>query len=353
MKNFKYGKYEINIDEAATREYYACQEIEDNQSNRNFQKYVAEQMTNEEKAFFESLCIDLEKLDVDCGYLTLQKKWACNIEAYIIGDFLSYPTSKAVTLDDVQEQGVEILENRENYDFTIGNFTIHINTPETWLAGDDMPSNTVDIEISSEILPWLLEEKCEEKEKRECPELLNKIHLLLLNISSIPFRIKEKRQTDEKMNIELEKLKSKYNIDYKVLNGKSTLKYKKMWVNHILSDDIDEETRQKAYDICVKNKEYNTYLWHIFSFNMAESADNPAEEFSTIEIDDCTLVFDSYRQIAVKLSNAGKLKEEDIVSFCKNVSGWCDFVITADDFSWAYSRTHEDGWCGPYLYQKK
>ena len=47
-----------------------------------------------------------------------------------------------------------------------------------------------------------------------------------------------------------------------------------------------------------------------------------------------------------------KICEGDIVEFCKNIAGWSDFVITADNFSWTYSRTHEDGRCGPYFYKK-
>ena len=56
----------------------------------------------------------------------------------------------------------------------------------------------------------------------------------------------------------------------------------------------------------------------------------------------------------VKIKNCKDLDEQDIIDLCKSVSDWgcCDFVVTADDFSWAYSRTHEDGWCGPYFYRK-
>lgn len=353
MKKFKRGEFEINIDEIATKQYFENAELRDTQFNKNFQKYAAEEMTDEEKIFFDSICVNLKKLDLNWGYLTLEKKWACDIDAYVIGDFVSYPETKVITIDDVAEQGFDILENRKNNDFTVGNFIVKIYTPNQWVPGSDMPENTIDIRICSTELPWLLDEKCEDREKRELPQFLIKIQNFLFDIRRFTDRLKDKRITEEKLNKELEKLKNDYDIGYKILTARATRKYRKAWINRWLPRNITKDERKEAYRGCYKDGSTEQYLWNIFGFGYIESAENASEAFGKIQIENCMLVFASYRPIAVKLTGAGKLSEDDVISFCKNVSGWCDFVITADDFSWVYSRTHEDGWCGPYFYQNQ
>lgn len=157
---------------------------------------------------------------------------------------------------------------------------------------------------------------------------------------------------NKKLIEELKKLKENIGIDSEILGDKEIKDYKRIWVNTILPKNTDKETREKALKLCVNSKKYNTYLWHIFSFDIIKSIDNPTEAFNKTEKNDCTLVLESCNHTCVKLKNAKNLTEQDIINLCNNVAGWCDFVITADDFSWTYSRTHEDGWCGPYFYRK-
>ncbi|MDE5670962.1 MAG: hypothetical protein K2I14_05835, partial [Eubacterium sp.] len=132
MAMFEYGKYTIDIDEEKTEKYFEETEINDCKGFRNFQKYVDEMMSDEERAFFESLHINLSKVDYCYGSLDKAKKWHCNIQTYIIGEFLFYPETASVTLDEVREEGIEILENNKTNVINIGNFYIHIHTPEIY-----------------------------------------------------------------------------------------------------------------------------------------------------------------------------------------------------------------------------
>ena len=353
MAIFEYGKYKIDIDEEATEKYFEEAEINDCKGLRNFQKYVSEMMSDEEKAFFEALHINLSKVDYCYGSLNKAKKWYCNIQTYIIGEFLSYPQTAYVTLAEVKEQGIEFLENNQSNIISVGNFHIHISTPEEYDNSCDDYENSIYIEFNLENIPWLLKEKCDEK---EISKLRASFEYYLLNairfIPNILRRRKESKMEHKKLIEELELLKSNIGVEYEILNDKETKKYRKEWVDHILPESASEETRAVAYENCLPNKKFNTFLWHIFSFDLVKTIENPTEEFKKLRKRDCTLIFEANKFFTVKLKNAENLAEQDIIDLCNRVSGWCDFVITADDYLWAYSRTHEDGWCGPYFYRK-
>ncbi|MCM1115036.1 MAG: DUF4275 family protein [Clostridium sp.] len=150
---------------------------------------------------------------------------------------------------------------------------------------------------------------------------------------------------------ELENLKINLGINFEVLSDEETKEYQRLWVNTILPKNSNKETRQRALNICVSSGKCNKYLWHIFSYDIIKSSDNPTEEFNKANKNNCVLVFQDNKFIAVKLTNAKRLTEQNIIHLCNTTAGWCDFVITADDFSWTYARTHEDGWLGPYFYR--
>ena len=153
----------------------------------------------------------------------------------------------------------------------------------------------------------------------------------------------------EKLIKELEYLKSNTGLRYEILSDKETKEYKKLWIDNILPKNASASVKEEAYHVCT---DYGDYLWHLFGFELVDTLENPTEEFNKLRKKNCTLVFEANKNFAVKLKNAEKLDEQSIIDLCNHVAGWCDFVITADDFSWAYSRTHEDGLCGPYFYRK-
>ena len=60
---FEYGNWKIIIDEEKTKEYYASLPLQDNQSNNNFQLNV--KSSDEAMRFFNALCVDLSKLEIN------------------------------------------------------------------------------------------------------------------------------------------------------------------------------------------------------------------------------------------------------------------------------------------------
>ncbi len=354
MAVFECGEYKIDIDEEQTKKYFEDIEISDCQGMRNFQKYVSEMISDDEKAFFDSLHINLSKVEFCYGELLKNKKYSCNLQTYIIGDFLSYPDTDFVTTDEVREQGFEILENIESNDINVGNFKVHIYTPEEYDNVSDDYENSIYVEFDVNDIPWLLNEKCKDKEKSQFIESLE--NLLLCSIHFIPnmiYTYKERKAQQRKLIEELENLKAKRFLDYEILNNKEMKKYKKLFVDTILTKIVDETTREEAYKFCLPHKKYDTYLWHIFNFDLVKSLDNPTKEFEKIRKNNCTLMLESCNHTCVNIKNSENLTEQDIIDLCNNVAEWCDFIITAEDFSWTYSRTHEDGWCGPYFYRKE
>ena len=176
MKVFKYKKFEILIDEEKTAQYYANFEVEQNQKNRNFQKYAEEKMTDEERKIFASLSIDPEKISVEYALYSKKEKWTAIINTTITGEFVSYPEFDLITLDDVAEKGIEILDDIESNDIIAGHFKFHICTPDNPFDNTDDNQNEIKISISVNGLPWLLDEKCDHilKKKSRFIKLLGK-----------------------------------------------------------------------------------------------------------------------------------------------------------------------------------
>ena len=134
---FKRGKWQIEIDEEKTKEYYASLPVSNTQSARNFKKNI-ELFTKEEREFFDAFCIDLNKLDIE-GSLTvspvLQKKreWDLYADIFYYGKILSAPSIEdIITIDDVAENGIEILDERDDSVVTVGRFEFEIQNPEDW-----------------------------------------------------------------------------------------------------------------------------------------------------------------------------------------------------------------------------
>ena len=355
MAIFEYGKYKIDIDEEKTKQLYDKEKIDDTQDNRNFQKYVAEMMSDEEKAFFKSLYIDPSKINISGGWLEKNKTWKCfAYNKYIVGEFLSYPKIDFEALDEATENDVAILNYMEEKFITVGNFCVNLLTP------NDLPQtseNSIYLNIIAKNLPWLLKERCKNNHKRKvCWDFFGRLcsHLRFLQyISSEIAKRKNSKIDHKKLLEELELLKANINIEYEILSDKETKEYQKLWVDSILPENASEEVRKEAYDNCLPHKKYCTHLWHLFSFELVETMENPTEEFNKLQKRNCTLIFEANKFFTVKLNNAEDLDDQDIIDLCNHIAGYCDFVITAEDFSWAYSRTHEDGWCGPYFYKKK
>lgn len=360
MKVFKHKEFEILIDEAKTAEYFTKSEIEQKQENRNFEKYVEGKMTDEEREFFASLSIDPTRINIEYAGYSKKENWNARINTVIIGEFISYPDSVFVTLDDVAENGIEILDGVEDNDIIIGHFQFHIYTPDEQFDDTNNNPNEIKISISVKDLPWLLDEKCDHsfKDPSKITMLLKghfpKLTMLFLKMKRfIPYmlyRFRQSKNLKKALADEICRLKEQFDIDGVALKDNEVLDYKKQWVAAFLPFDADEKSRKDSYESCIGK---GRFLWHLFSCKIIDSEENPTEKFEAVSKNNCVLIFETdIKDMAVKLSNAQHIKEKDIIGFCENIVGWSDFVITADDFSWTYSRTHEDGWRGPYFYKK-
>lgn len=348
---FKRGKWQIEIDEEKTREYYASLPLSNTQSAHNFKKNI-EFFTKEEREFFDTFCIDLNKLDVE-GSLTVspilhkKREWDCYADIFYYGKVLSAPSIEdIITIDDVAENGVEILEEREDLVITVGRFEFEIENPEDWEPGDDCPEGALYISMSSVgEFEWLLDEKCEDIYKENIPILSDikwGLHRLFFG------RANEKR---EKRRC-TETIKNYFNglgITLTPMTHKQMLDYKKEWVSNY-SDNPEIVAH------ALPSRKEHTLLWHIFSF----------EEGKAIEGDEAQICFDNVIKMnaviyiddidtAFVAENIERLTSEEIEKMCSdddNDLGFIDIVITADDFSWTFCRTHEVDWFGPYFYKK-
>lgn len=346
---FKYGKWEIEIDEEKTREYYASLSLENTQSNRNFQKNI-DCFSEEERAFFDSLCVDLTKIDVEGSLLVstyLKKKlhWGCNADVFVWGKIVYSPNVSIITINDVAENGLEILEDRETGEIKIGRFEFEINDPEEWESGEDCPEGAIYISMNYAELDWLLDEKCDNIET-EGMSIFTKIKWTLHNL----FLGKIEKKKDNKKGAEnVIKYFNETEIAITQKPQNQVLAYKKEWVCNYTN--IPETAKAS-----LPSRKMHNLLWHVFSFEDGKEVEGDEAQalYDKADRNNVMIYIDDFDAL-FEASNANKLTSAEIEKLCTceeyefyNL----DVIITARDFSWTYCRTHESGWCGPYFYHK-
>ena len=156
-------------------------------------------------------------------------------------------------------------------------------------------------------------------------------------------RIKNKRQQAaclKASRAEFMQLFEALNIEVMPLSKREIRKYKKEWVVRFAPTDAKQKEITK---LCLTSTKYNTFLWHIFSFEFLNcETDAKAEElFDKQEKSHCMIV-SNVDDLAFALKNADHLKSKLLEQFV-------DVTITSSDFTWTYTKTHEDQ-CGPYFY---
>lgn len=108
MNIVRYGEWEIAVDREKTKEYYQRYVVNENQANRNFLKYC-EQLSEEEKRFFESFAILPACYATDC--LEETNAYICEGYYLVCGKYLHYPEDKVLTLEDALAALEELFEN--------------------------------------------------------------------------------------------------------------------------------------------------------------------------------------------------------------------------------------------------
>ena len=91
---------------------------------------------------------------------------------------------------------------------------------------------------------------------------------------------------------------------------------------------------------------YGNLLWHLFTWGEVNclKGEEAKKVFDELQYDEAIRFYDGYAGHIEKAAVIGKLSAKQVEKDRE-----CDVYIVAEDFSWTYVRTHEDGWCGPYL----
>lgn len=351
MAIFEYDGYKIDIDEEATKKYLARNKSEIKPEYINLIEYTRRIMTKAEKAYFDFLPFDISSLELTDSYVH-DNKWDGFFCTYVIGEFLAYTNHDCAICDNAFKNGI----NEEDIDFETDwkHFYSYIVSPEKTNYESYESKKLIFVYFSVFNIPWLLNEKGECRKEPKFVSLLKwRFTEFRDYVSRQKALVKEYRMSEKNLKTELKKLKVKYGLSYKILYDKDVLSYKEQWIDKILPANVGKSVRDEAYNVCISSRNHEVYLWHIFSYEFLDSEDNAIEKFEKLKKNNCTIVFNSENNFAVEFRNAGRLTDSDLRNLCKNSVGWCDFVITADDFSWVYSRTHEEKMClGPYFYRK-
>lgn len=340
MKIVKCANCIIEVDIEKTKEYYRNFKVLDTQGNRNYQKYC-ETMSAEEREFFDTFGVDPVCCNVVHFGISRKKTLCCDGEYVICGRYLEYPKMEWILLDDFVANGLET--DNPTSDTIVGGFWFSFKDKEEgWESEDpdesyvEIPEGFIKFSFEYEKLPWLLKEKCEEKEWE--PPRFWEIHRKLKD------KIDEKRDLIEleKETAEwIENLFDENSIKAERLTKKETDKFKRCWIEAFAPEDSN---KKEIKENCYKNRLYSTYLWHLFSFEYVKAQEEKADDLYNEQDKTCCYVLSSCEDLAYRVENAEKLDADFFEEFE-------DVVITASDFSWTYAKTHEDH-LGPYFYKR-
>lgn len=153
---------------------------------------------------------------------------------------------------------------------------------------------------------------------------------------------KGRKEGAEETKRELESVFRKLSISFVPLTEKEIKTYRKNWLKAYAPADL---SMRKLWKTCFQHRGSSGFLWHIFSFEILECEEGEKADklFETSDKSNCVFV-SNLNDIAYKLEQAEALNREVLGEFC-------DWTFTAADFSWTYSKTHEDC-CGPYFYRR-
>lgn len=348
MKTVNCANCVIELDVEKTKEFYRNFNVADTQANRNYQKYC-ENMSGEERAFFDALGLDPAKCNVVHFGITRKKTVCCDGEYVLFGKYIEYPQTEPMILEDFVENDFEFDGPTPNE--YVGGFMFRFrDKEEDWEAEDPdesyvaVPDGFIKFCFEYNELPWLLKEKCETKEY-ESPRFWE-IHKILKE------KAEEKRDYENRVKEtadEFEKIFAEHSIKAELLTKKQTAQFKKKWVDSFALEGADKKA---IINNCIKGRLKNgirvmkctPFLWHLFSFEYVSAEEEGAKELYNEQSEDEIFIFSSRENLAYKLRSA-KVVDADFLEQFEDV------VITAQDFSWTYAKTHEEN-LGPYFYKR-
>ena len=91
---------------------------------------------------------------------------------------------------------------------------------------------------------------------------------------------------------------------------------------------------------------YGNHLWHLFTWGEVPclQGDDARKAFDDLQYEKAIRFYDGYAGHIEKVSEIEKISAKEVDKDRES-----DVYIVAEDFSWTYVRTHEEGWCGPYF----
>ncbi|MBR6562742.1 MAG: DUF4275 family protein [Clostridia bacterium] len=315
MKTVKCGKFEIAIDTEQTNKYYHEFNPNNNQANRNFREYC-KNLGPEEIEFFSSLgiipeCCNVEPFWIENGILLVSGFYL------ICGEFIEVS-------DETPETHIERMLNPMFY---VGDFSF-------CFLGDKLLSNLYPYDIPAGFIclrftantKWMLNEK----------PLYDYGHYIT----------ETRKKIAENTNRTKEKYKALFSdigAQYRELRADEIDAYRSSWISQYASEN---EAIDELELLC------NVRLWHIFSFDRVtgySEHDAADSAFDDINKESCVFMTNDLNVYAFELKNAHKLTS----SALRGIDKYSDYTVTAFDFSWTYSKTHEEEMqIGPYFYKK-
>ncbi len=336
MRTVQYGEFEISVDIEKTREYYRNYEISDTQANRNFAKYC-EALSDEEREFFDAFAIDPVCCDIEHIGVSKNGDFPCGGYYFVCGEYIKFPPEQLLTIEELTEN--DFTDDRPDPRIDIGLFQFDFQCAEYACSDipEDMPEGFICIRFWCENMKWLLDEE-PEVHMYEPPHFWEIRRVL-----------KERRERREQEKTDLEEAKKDFcraveniHTQFHIFDKKEVRAYQKAWVDAF---SPSAESRRKIKKLCVSRRRFTPFLWHMFSYEFLPCKEKEEARTAYFKTDrgGCVL-FDNIYRLACHLENGAALTPEVLDEFV-------DVTVTADDFSWTYSKTHEE-YCGPYFYKK-
>lgn len=330
MNTVQYGEWKISVDIEKTKQYYREYKKTDNQANRNFAEYC-KNLSAEEQAFFDTLGINPVCCNIEHNGADKKRNFPCGGYYYVCGEYLEYPPEEILNVEELIENNYVDSRPDPRIDIGVFQFDFQCEAHHFNDIPEDMPQGFICINFWCEDMKWLLTEKPETMMYE--PPHFWQIHKIIKEKIDI---IKQERADFEEIKSEFTETFKSLNIVSELLDKKEIKKLKKDWIAAFSPKDGDSKAIKK---LC------KTYLWHIFSFEFLECEieEKANALFEQQDKSDC-IIISNVDNIAFHLKNAANLNVEITEQFT-------DVTVTASDFSWTYSNTHE-GMCGPYFYKK-
>ncbi len=331
-----YGNFIISVDIEKTKEYYKNFSQLNNQGNRNFNKYC-DCMSDEEKTFFDSLGISPACCNIEHIGVSKKGDFPCGGYYIFCGEYLDYPPEEVITADELAENDFE--DDRTDTRINIGIFQFEFQVPEYEFndVPKDIPEGFVCIKFRCENMKWLLNEKPQEVMYE--PPKFWEIHKKIKEICEV--KKEQKERTLEQKN-EWSAFFKKLKISYTELSSKELKNHRALWINKFSPQSAKPK---EIHKLCVKNKNFKPYLWHLFSFEYvsAKTGSDAPKAYNAQNKSECIIV-DNIYNLAYIILDADKLD-------ASVVDELIDVTITSSDFKWTYSKTHE-AHIGSFFYSK-